>query len=72
MSAVVAAASMYPIAHPDCISPIALARCWGGQLSDTSTAPADQAPPSPNPTTARHAISEKRPTEVAEPAEPIE
>src|ERR1051326_7681457 len=70
--AVTTAASIYPMAHPDCISPMALARFSGGQLSATSTAPADHSPPSPSPISARQNNSVTRPLEVADPAEASE
>ncbi len=72
MNAVLAAASIYPIAQPDCISAMALARCFGGQLSATSTAPADHSPPSPNPTMDRQKMSVARPVARADPPEPME
>jgi hypothetical protein len=72
MKAVLAAASMYPSAHPDCISAMALARWRAGQLSATRTAPADHSPPSPNPTIERQKTRLAKPVARADPPDPME
>ena len=67
-SAEIAAANSAPIAHPDCINPMALPRCSAGHVSATSTDPHDHSPPIPKPTNTRHIASCHSAVDVAKPA----
>ena len=60
---------MYPSAQPDCMKPVAFARCSGGQVSATNSAPADHSPPNPNPISARQNSNPPRLDESAVPAD---
>ena len=64
----IAAANSAPIAHADCISPIAFPRCSAGHVSATSTEPHDHSPAMPSPTSNRHAKSCHGACAVASPA----
>ena len=64
----IAAANSAPIAHADCMNPIAFPRCCAGHVSATSTDPHDHSPAMANPTSNRHMKSCHGACEVASPA----